>query len=77
VALELARLGYETLGIDLSKEMIEKARDNAEKINLDVEFRIGDVENIELLEDGTISYLHPESPQSPKQRLCLNRKRTG
>ncbi len=28
----------------------------------------------ELLEDGTISYLHPESPQSPKQRLCLNRK---
>lgn len=38
------------VGIDFTKEMIEKARDNADKLRFNnVEFRLGDIENIPLM----------------------------
>jgi SAM-dependent methyltransferase len=41
--LELAKLGYQCFGIDLSPEMIEVAREKAQAQKLSIEFRQGDM----------------------------------
>jgi len=45
-AIELAKRGYNVTGIDLSESMIKKARENAKKYNLDVDFQIADARKL-------------------------------
>ncbi len=40
------KLGGETYGVDLSLDMVQKARENAEGLGLGIEFKEGDVENL-------------------------------
>ncbi len=46
LALILAELGHEVVGIDLSRGMLAVAREKARKTGMDVEFRLGDAENL-------------------------------
>jgi ubiquinone/menaquinone biosynthesis C-methylase UbiE len=47
VARELVGLSGKVIGVDMTDVMIEKARENAEKLNFNnVEFRKGDIENL-------------------------------
>ncbi|ENN96553.1 type 11 methyltransferase [Methanocaldococcus villosus KIN24-T80] len=46
LAILLAELGYEVVGIDLSERMLEKAKNKANKKGLDIEFMIADAENL-------------------------------
>lgn len=48
IALALAGMNHDVIGIDLSEEMIKKAKSNAEKLNIEAEFETGDAENIDL-----------------------------
>lgn len=47
LALLLAELGYEVVGVDISEEMIKVAREKAEKRNLKVEFKLGNAEKLD------------------------------
>ena len=38
IAVSLAKLGYDVTGVDLCSNMIEKAKENAKALNLDIEF---------------------------------------
>jgi ubiquinone/menaquinone biosynthesis C-methylase UbiE len=51
IALLLAKVGYEVVGIDLSRKMLEAAREKAEKTGVDVEFKLGDAENLPFDDD--------------------------
>jgi ubiquinone/menaquinone biosynthesis C-methylase UbiE len=44
-------LGGEVHGVDLSPEMVDKARENTESLGLDIEFKEGDVENLPYPDD--------------------------
>ncbi len=46
LAILLAELGHKVVGIDISKRMLEKAREKAVKLKLDIIFREGDAENV-------------------------------
>lgn len=46
IALLLAELGHEVVGIDLSKGMLEVAIEKARKKKLNIEFKLGDAENL-------------------------------
>lgn len=46
-AIELAKRGYNVTGIDLSESMIKKARKNAKKYKLDVDFQIADARKLD------------------------------
>jgi ubiquinone/menaquinone biosynthesis C-methylase UbiE len=46
IALLLAELGHEVVGVDLSKGMLEVARDKASRAKIEVEFKLGDAENL-------------------------------
>ncbi len=43
MALPLASMGFEVEGIDITPAFIEKARDEAKKLNLKIGFRVGDI----------------------------------
>ena len=43
-------MGGEVYGVDLSPEMVSKARENAEQLGLDIEFKEGDVEDLPYME---------------------------
>ena len=43
----LARLGAEVTGIDASPEVIEVAREHAAAMGLEIDYRVGDVQNLE------------------------------
>lgn len=45
-AIELAKRGYNVTGVDLSESMIDKARENARKYDLDVDFQIADARKL-------------------------------
>lgn len=47
LAEPLARLGGKVTGLDASPEVISVARDHAEAMNLDIEYRAGDVQELE------------------------------
>lgn len=51
VALLLAELGYEVVGIDISEEMLKVARKKAEKRNLKVEFKIRNAEKLDFSDE--------------------------
>ncbi|WP_456329175.1 class I SAM-dependent methyltransferase [Archaeoglobus sp.] len=46
LALLLAELGHEVVRIDLSNGMLEVARERARKAGMNIEFKIGDAENL-------------------------------
>jgi len=46
VALLLADMGHSVIGLDRSEEMLKKARENAERLGLPVDFKQGDAESI-------------------------------
>ena len=53
--LAAARVGREgkVIGVDMTPEMIEKARDNARKNNItNVEFRVGEIENLPVADNS-------------------------
>jgi len=52
IALLLADMGHSVTGMDLSEDMLKKARENAGRLNLQVQFKQGDAENIPF-EDGS------------------------
>jgi 2-polyprenyl-3-methyl-5-hydroxy-6-metoxy-1,4-benzoquinol methylase len=50
-AIELTKRGYNVTGIDLSEDMINKARKNAKKEDIEVDFRIADARNLSFKEE--------------------------
>ena len=44
VAITAARIGARALGVDLTPELLERARDNARLANVEIDFREGDAE---------------------------------
>ncbi|XRP97186.1 class I SAM-dependent methyltransferase [Methanocaldococcus sp. 16A] len=46
LAILLAELGHEVVGIDLSEKMLERAKNKAKDRGLDIEFMIADAENL-------------------------------
>jgi 2-polyprenyl-3-methyl-5-hydroxy-6-metoxy-1,4-benzoquinol methylase len=47
LAIELARRGFRTAGVDISTELIDEARANARSANVTVDFAVGDMRGIE------------------------------
>jgi arsenite methyltransferase len=55
VARSVAGPSGKVIGVDFTEKMIERARNNAEKLGLhNVEFRLGDIENLPV-NDGTVN----------------------
>ncbi|WP_292459837.1 class I SAM-dependent methyltransferase [Methanothermococcus sp.] len=52
LSLILAELGHEVVGIDLSEGMLSKAKKKADDLGLDIEFMIGDAENLPFENDS-------------------------
>ncbi len=46
-SIKLAKMGCKVTGIDISQPMLEEAEKKAEKLNLDINFKKGDVLNLE------------------------------
>ncbi|MDE7432755.1 MAG: class I SAM-dependent methyltransferase [Lachnospiraceae bacterium] len=64
--IELAKLGYHCMGIDMSQLMIDIAKENITGRNVSVDFSVGDVRNYTLSEkyDAAISLFHVMSYQN-------------
>ena len=56
-SIELARRGFKVTGIDLSESMINKARSNAKKENLKIDFHIKDARNFSLNESFDLAIM--------------------
>ncbi|MGB3920753.1 class I SAM-dependent methyltransferase [Methanothrix sp.] len=56
MALILAEMGFDVTGVDISKGMIEKARENARAMGLQVDFRHADGEQL-AFDDGSFDLL--------------------
>ncbi|AZR72734.1 hypothetical protein BBF96_04605 [Anoxybacter fermentans] len=77
LVIALARRGYEAYGTDLSKEMIEKAKENSKKENIPPNFQIGDMRKLKALYhqpfDGMICFgntiVHLNTVQEIKEFL--------
>ncbi len=57
IALLLAELGHDVTGIDISEGMMKTAKDKAEKLKLQINFELGDAENLHFKDnsfDGVI-----------------------
>lgn len=69
--LELAKLGYQCEGIDMSPLMIEIAKKNAEKEELDIPFSLENVQKFEPERkyDAVISLFHVMSYQTKNQDI--------
>ncbi|GAB4308467.1 MAG: hypothetical protein Kow0019_04980 [Methanobacteriaceae archaeon] len=46
-AIELSRRGYDVTGVDLSESMLDKARENADKKGVDVNFKLADARDLQ------------------------------
>jgi SAM-dependent methyltransferase len=53
VARKAALAGAQVTGIDLAPDLIETAKREAEEAGLDIDFRVGDCENLEEIETGS------------------------
>ena len=58
VAKKAARAGAVVTGIDLSPALIETARREAAEEGLDIDFRVGDCENLADVETGELRHRH-------------------
>ncbi len=67
IALLLAELGHEVVGVDLSKGMLEVARKKAEKRGLQIEFKFGDAENLPFADNSSM-----QSSADTFSGLCQN-----
>ncbi len=57
IALLLAELGHDVTGMDVSEGMMKTAKDKADKLNLQINFELGDAENLRFKDnsfDGVI-----------------------
>lgn len=52
MAIIASRMGHDVVGIDNQPKMIQYARSNAKRFNLDIDFRVGDVEGMELEDEA-------------------------
>src|ERR1051325_5686317 len=52
VAITAARIGARARGLDLTPELLERARENAKIANLEIEFREGDAEALPFEDAG-------------------------
>jgi ubiquinone/menaquinone biosynthesis C-methylase UbiE len=53
IAERAARAGAEVVGIDLAPVLIDTARTRAEEQGLDIDYRVGDCERLESVDEGT------------------------
>lgn len=69
--IELAKLGYQCTGIDMSPLMIDIARENAKKENLSIDFSVADIRNFkpQMQYDAVISLFHVMSYQTKNQDI--------
>jgi SAM-dependent methyltransferase len=69
--IELAKLGYQCTGIDLSSLMIEIAEENVNAIGLGIPFSVADIRNYEssCKYDAVISLFHVMSYQNTNQDI--------
>lgn len=69
--IELAKIGYQCRGIDLSSLMIDIARENAKEENIDIDFSVEDIRNFEPKgqSDAVISLFHVMSYQNKNQDI--------
>lgn len=69
--IELSKLGYSCKGIDMSTEMIELAKGNAEKEKVQIEFSVEDICQYISLEryDAVISLFHVMSYQNENDEI--------
>lgn len=69
--IALAKVGYHITGIDLSKQMIEIARENGKESGKEIHFRQGDIRHLDLGEkfDTAISLFHVMSYQTTNEDL--------
>ena len=67
--MELSKLGYRCSGIDMSQMMIDVARENARRENVNVDFDVADIRNFEPKHkyDAVISLFHVMSYQNKNQ----------
>ena len=73
VALFLANLGFKVSGFDVSKTAIEMAKVNAEKLNLNADFLVKDLNLLEVVEHYDFivdsSFLHCIVPQIERDQI--------
>ena len=69
--IELAKAGYQCQGIDLSSHMINIARENAKKENIDINFSVEDIRYFEPQKqyDAVISLFHVMSYQNKNEDI--------
>lgn len=69
--IELAKMGYRCNGIDMSSLMIDIARENVKKENMDIDFSVADIRSFEPREryDAVISLFHVMSYQTKNQDI--------
>lgn len=51
MAIVASRMGHDVVGIDKQPKMIQYAKANARRFNLDIDFRVGDAETLDLGKD--------------------------
>ncbi len=76
--IELAKMGYECTGLDMSQMMIELAREQANDLGIEIEFSVGDIRKFRSNRkyDGVISLFHVMSYQN-KNNDVLNAFRSA
>lgn len=64
--IELSKMGYQCTGIDMSSLMIDIARENVKKNNIDIDFSVADIRTFEPQKqyDAVISLFHVMSYQN-------------
>lgn len=69
--IELAKIGYQCTGIDVSSLMIDIAKDNSEKEKKKIDFFVADIRNFQPKEqyDAVISLFHVMSYQNKNQDI--------
>lgn len=69
--LELTKLGYQCMGIDMSSLMVEIAQKNAKEAGTDIDFSVADIRKYEPKEkyDAVISLFHVMSYQNSNQDI--------